>query len=126
MDPTVSNVILLSGRPASGKTAMMIAYANIYPKSTMVLTQENSKEQLLNRGLSKEIIVIDDIEIFKSVSISKYETLCIDYIDLLDNEFIIKYIYPLINTKLRIIALQQMDRNGIVRKNIFNDYINDA
>ena len=46
------NIILLAGRPASGKTEMMIAYANQFPKTTLVLSEEYNQHHLLQYNYS--------------------------------------------------------------------------
>ena len=115
-----NNFILISGRPASGKTQLLIAYANMYPQTTLVLSEENSREDLHQRNLSKDIKVINS-ELFQNVDISKYKTICIDYIELFSDTFIKEKINPLIDTGIRIIILQQMDRKGRIRNNPFGE-----
>lgn len=51
------NIILLAGRPASGKTEMMIAYANQFPNSKLVLSEEYNPQSLVQRGLNHIIKV---------------------------------------------------------------------
>ena len=48
----LKNIILLSGRPGSGKTQMLIDYANMHPNTTLCISQESTKEELRARGLS--------------------------------------------------------------------------
>lgn len=111
----LSNIILLAGRPGSGKTEMLIAYANLYPKTTLFISNESTQETLINRGLSKEITYYNN---FENVDLSTYKILCIDYLELFDQELIQKVITNALEQKLRIIVATQMKRNGEIN-NIF-------
>ena len=103
------NIILLAGRPASGKTEMMIAYANQFPNSTLVLSEEYNPQSLVQRGLNHIIKVISQDEFYK-VNLENYKTLCIDYLELFDQNKIINIIETANEKKLRIILLSMMNR----------------
>lgn len=85
------NLILLAGRPASGKTEMMIAYANQFPKTTLVLSEEYNQQSLVQRGLNNIIKVTSQDEFYK-VNLENYKTLCIDYLELFDQNKIVNII----------------------------------
>lgn len=116
------NFILLSGRPGSGKTEILIAYANAYSTTTLFLSEEHSIEGLRNKNLSNEVKVVK-MDTFSDIDITNYETLCIDYIDLCNKNFINKSIIPLMDTDIRIITAQQMNRAGDIKNNIFKEYL---
>ncbi|MGJ0335168.1 DnaB-like helicase C-terminal domain-containing protein [Aliarcobacter cryaerophilus] len=103
------NIILLAGRPASGKTEMMIAYANQFPNSTLVLSEEYNQQSLVQRGLNHIIKVTSQDEFYK-VNLENYKTLCIDYLELFDQNKIINIIETANEKKLRIILLSMMNR----------------
>lgn len=107
----LKNVILLSGRPDSGKTEMLIAYANLYPRSTLFISLESSQEELIARGLKDEIKYLDMIE---NIDLAEYETVCIDYFELFNKEDIKQFISSLIERNLRVILATHMRRNGKV------------
>ena len=103
------NIILLAGRPASGKTEMMIAYANQFPKTTLVLSEEYNQQSLVQRGLNNIIKVTSQDEFYK-VNLENYKTLCIDYLELFDQNKIVNIIETANEKKLRIILLSMMNR----------------
>lgn len=113
-----NNIILLSGRPGSGKTAMMIAYANMYPKTTLILSEENTKDMLICKNLSRDVNVVN-ADSFKNVDILAYDTICIDYLELFDKDFINKKIKSIMEQNIRLIVLTQLDRNYNIRFNPF-------
>ena len=112
------NVILLSGRPGSGKTEMMIAYANIYPNSTLVISEESSNKELLKRNLSKEIQVIGEDD-FQNINLLEYTTICIDYYELFNRDLINTIIQDIIKLDIRLVLLTQLNRNYDIRDNPF-------
>lgn len=113
------NVILLSGRVASGKTEMLIAYANIYPKSTLFISSESPREVLINRGLKNEVAYIDGLDnSLENIDLSQYETVCIDYLELFNANVVKKILAVAMNKNLRVIVATQMKRNGEIN-NIF-------
>ncbi|MGJ0336093.1 DnaB-like helicase C-terminal domain-containing protein [Aliarcobacter cryaerophilus] len=103
------NIILLAGRPASGKTEMMIAYANQFPKTTLVLSEEYNQQSLVQRGLNNIIKVTSQDEFYK-LNLENYKTLCIDYLELFDQNKITNIIKAANGQKLRIILLSMMNR----------------
>ena len=117
-----NNFILLSGRPGSGKTEMLIAYANMYPNTTLILSEENIKEGLVDRKLSEKVTVTDS-QGFKNIDMSKYDTVCIDYLELVDYGLIDKIIKESARLNIRLIILTQLDRNYNLRVNPFVKYL---
>ena len=115
------NFILLSGRPCSGKTEMLIAYANMYPSTTLILSEENTRESLIDKKLSEKVIVTDS-QGFKNIDMSKYNTVCIDYLELMDYSLIDKIIKEIVRLNIRLIILTQLDRNYNLRVNPFIKY----
>ena len=111
----LNNVILLSGRVGSGKTEMLIAYANLYPKATLFISNESSKEKLCDRGLNECIVYSDSLD---NLNISLYETVCIDYLELFGMEAIKKFISNVVSQNKRIIVASQMKRSGEIN-NVF-------
>jgi len=101
------NYILLSGRPGTGKTKMLIAYANQYPKTTLMFSEEHTIEGLRKLGLDHNVDVVDKSNFDISIA-SKYDTICIDYIQVFDKNYIKEIIKNLMKTNIRIIAVSQM------------------
>ncbi len=110
--------LLISGRPGSGKTDLMIHYANQYPETTLILSEESTKKQLQKKGLKETVKVVGKKK-FININVNKYDAVCIDYIELFDNNFIKNYIEPLKNTDIRMIVIDQMRGDGSVHHNIF-------
>ena len=110
--------ILLAGRAGSGKTNMLIAYANQYPKTTLFYSQESSKKTLRKKGLKKKVKVVYE-DTFNFDEIYKYDTICIDYIQLFDKEYIENLIKRLIQIDIRIIAVSYMKPKNYDINNIF-------
>lgn len=113
----LKNHILLSGRPASGKTQMLIAYANMYPATTLFISQELTNEAMRKRGLSD---LVDYKDSFEDIDFEKYKTLCIDYLELFEKENLKQFIVRAIEKDKRIILASQMRRDGRIR-NIFEE-----
>ena len=116
------NFILLSARPGSGKTEMLIAYANMYPSTTLILSEENTRESLIDKKLSEKVIVTDS-QGFKNIDMLKYDTVCIDYLELVDYGLIDKIIKESARLNIRLIILTQLDRNYNLRVNPFVKYL---
>lgn len=114
------NVILLAGRTASGKTSMLISYANTYPNSTLFISAESSNDFLINKGLNKDIAYFDGTnkDELLNINLTKYETICIDYLELFNKEIIKNFIDYLLCEEKRIVVATQMRPNGII-DNIF-------
>ena len=110
--------LLISGRPGSGKTDLMIYYANQFPETTLILSEESTKKQLQKKGLKETVLVVGKKK-FTTMNVNKFDTVCIDYIELFDNDFIKNYIEPLKNADIRMIVIDQMRRDGSVHHNIF-------
>ena len=109
--------LLISGRSSAAKTELLIAYANLYPKNTIILSCEDIR--LKERGLDPNVTVVD-IEKLDNIDFSTCNTFCIDYVELFDNFFINDWIKKLMNMDIRIIAISQMEvGNFSVKNNVF-------
>lgn len=117
MQKILKNVVLLSGRPASGKTQILIAYANSYPETTLFISNETTREQLTQRGLDKKIAYCTA---FDKIDIAKFETICIDYLELFDKDAIMQFITKALESSIRVVVATQMKRNGATN-NIFEN-----
>jgi len=113
--------ILLAGRAGTGKTQMLIAYANFYPATTLILSEESTKERLIKLGLDKKVDVVD-LDNFNISKISKYETICIDYVELFDEEYLKDLMMKLMKANIRIIAVTHMRAKSYEIKNIFQEF----
>lgn len=114
------NVILLSGRPGSGKTQMLIAYANLYPTTTVIISEESTKEQLEKRGLNSLVKVLRAVEYNPDQFNNSLSTVCIDYLELFDKNVLKKIVMDTIRLNIKIVLLSQMKRNGEIN-NFFAD-----
>lgn len=114
----LKNHILLSGRPASGKTQMLIAYANMYPATTLFISQEVTNEAMRKRGLSD---LVDYKDSFEDIDFEKYKTLCIDYLELFEKEDLKQFMVRAIEKDKRIILASHMRRDGRINNNIFEE-----
>lgn len=102
--------LLITGRVASGKTEALIGIANLHSKKTLFLSEECNEQELKEkRGLSNEVKVIDTNS-FNISELTNYETLCIDYLELLDNKFIEELIEIIKTNSIRIILTSQVRR----------------
>ena len=117
----VEKIILIAGRPGSGKTELIIHYCNQYPETTLLLAEEYSEEYIKERGLKDKVKVINKNE-FYNVNLSNYKTICIDYIELFDEEFLQYLITKSLEQNIRIIALTQMRRDFEIN-NIFHECV---
>ena len=113
-----NDFLLISGRPGSGKTELLICYANRYLAKTLVLSEESTKIQLQERGLNKRVVVVGKNE-FGKIDINEFDTICIDYIELFERNFINDVLVPLKEKDIRIIAISQMAKDGEIKNNLF-------
>jgi len=50
--------LLITGQPASGKTELLVAFANMHPKTTLFYSEECTEEMLKNqKGLNVNVVV---------------------------------------------------------------------
>ena len=117
-----NDFLLISGRSGSGKTELLICYANRYPAKTLVLSEESTKIHLQERGLNETVVVVDKNE-FDQIDINEFDTICIDYMELFDQDFIKDVLVPLKELGIRIIAISQMTRDGDIKNNLFQKLI---
>lgn len=102
--------LLIAGRPASGKTEVLIAIANMHPLNTLFLSEESSEEVLKEqRNLSKLVKVVDS-KSFNLKELRNYETICVDYLELLDDGLIVDLINIIQKNTIRVIATSQVRR----------------
>lgn len=113
----LNNIILLSGTPTSRNTEMLIAYANMYPATTLYISLKCTHELLLSKGLKSEVAVIDKVPI-KDTILDNYETFCIDYLEVGNKVDIEKFIIKKLKKNKKVILASQMERYGKV-SNIF-------
>lgn len=111
------NIILLAGRPGSGKTDMIITYANQYPVSTLIISEESTALDLQERGLNSSVQVIRQ-EHCQSVDLTMYTTMCIDYLELFDQNVVKNMILEGVKLNMRIILVSHMRRDCVIN-NIF-------
>jgi len=84
--------LLITGRPASGKTEILIAFANMHPKTTLFLSEECTDDLLKKeKGLNELVKVVDSSE-FTYEETQSYTSLCVDYLELLSHETLQKII----------------------------------
>ncbi len=102
--------LLITGRPGSGKSELLIAYANMHPKTTLFLSDESTEEFLKQqRGLDAQLKVIDSKDFDTSI-LNGYETLCVDYLELLSEDMIQKLLKILEDNNHRVILTSQVKR----------------
>ena len=107
----LKNIILLSGRPSSGKTQMLIDYANMHPNTTLFISQETTNEGLRARELSSSVDYRDS---FEAIDFAKYETLCIDNLEVFVKEDLKQFLMRAMEKEKRIVLTSHMRRNGKV------------
>ena len=116
--------LLISGRAGAGKTELLIAYANMYPKTTLLISEEYLEEDIIKRGLSNDVKIVS-AQNLNIGSIKEYSTICIDYIEVFEKAFINNLLNLAINEDIRIIAVSQMKATDYsVMTNIFQNCIN--
>lgn len=102
--------LLITGRPASGKTEMLIAIANMHPSNTLFLSEQNFEEELKEqRGLSNLVKVVNR-KSFNLKELHNYETICVDYLEILDTPLIANLINVIQMDTIRVIATSQVRR----------------
>jgi len=115
--------LLISGRPGVGKTEMLMSYANLYPKETIILSEGHSKKHMQERGLHVGVDVVSTQEL-GGINYLKYKTFCIDYIELFDRDFIMNLVEELMLLDIRIVALSHMRAKTFYTNNIFEQVLN--
>ena len=83
----------------------------------MLIAEEYSEETIRERGLDPQVKVIRQGE-FNEIDLSKFKTVCIDYVELVDQDVLQNIILKSSEKDLRIIALSQMRRDFEIH-NIF-------
>lgn len=102
--------LLITGRPASGKTEILIAFANMYPKTTLFLSEESTEDLLKNKkGLNELVKVVNSSE-FTYEETQNYTSLCVDYLELLSDETLQKIIKTIKQSNLQVIVTSQVKR----------------
>lgn len=113
--------LLISGRPSTGKTELIIAYANQNIESTLILSEED-ESYIKEKGLNSDVKVINPNNI-DTVNILEYSTIYIDYIELFDKYFIKNILNEIKNRDIQVIATSFMGRDYSVN-NVFEEYMN--
>jgi len=101
--------LLITGRPASGKTELLIAYANMHSKTTLFLSEEMTEVDLKQRELNADVKVIDSQQL-RNVNLEDYHTLCIDYLELLSDDTLQELIKIIKANRVRVIITSQVRR----------------
>ncbi len=102
--------LLITGRPASGKTEILIAFANMHPKTTLFLSEECTEDLLKNKkGLNELVKVVNSSE-FTYEETQNYTSLCVDYLELLSDETLQKIIKTIKQSNLQVIVTSQVKR----------------
>lgn len=82
----MQNIVLILGRPGSGKSEQLISYANVHKDETLFISFENDATKLYNdRHLDTSIKVINSIDNVCNELTDSYTTICIDYLELISN-----------------------------------------
>ncbi len=110
--------ILISGRSGAGKTELALLYCNQYPETTLLISEEYSEEYILKRGLDSKVMMIGQDQ-FREIDLSKYKSICIDYVELFDEDKLQYIIKKSSEIGIRIIALTHMRPHSYQVKNIF-------
>lgn len=77
------------------------------------------KEEILaKKGLNPGVNIVN-LKSYDSINILDYKTICIDYVELFDYDFLKKLLYQTADKDIRIIALTQMKKDFTVLNNIF-------
>ena len=97
-------VITLAGSPGSGKTEMVIQYCNKFPIKTLLLTMQYCREIALERGLNKEVDSIHHNNL-DEIDISKYETICIDNLQLFEKEVLNPFLTKAFDANIRVVIV---------------------
>jgi len=100
--------LLITGRPASGKTELLIAFANMYPKTTLFLSEECTEGVLKKeKGLNGHVKVVDSCSFAHGLP-QGYTSLCVDYLELLSKEILQKIIALIKQNNLQILVTSQV------------------
>ncbi len=102
--------IIISGRPGSGKTEIIVSFCNMHPSSTLLIAEEYDADSIRKRGLSRDVKVMG-IEEAMAISVFGYKTICIDYIELIEKDLLEKLIAKAKSENIRLIAVSQMRRD---------------
>jgi len=109
--------ILIASRNEEDRTKIIIAYANLNPTLTCILSQSYTKEWIQkNTNINTSIEVIEDID---SIDLSKYKTICIDYIEVFNSDEIKMIVKKLMSYNIEIIAMSHMRHVSYEITNIF-------
>jgi nucleoside-triphosphatase THEP1 len=102
--------MIISGRPGSGKTEIVIALCNAHPEKTLLIAEEYDAAYIRERGLKPEVTVMGAKEAARLPSFG-FETVCIDYIELLSQELLEEIIKKAELEGVRLVAVSQMRRD---------------
>lgn len=80
----MKNIILILGRPGSGKSEQLISYANQHKDETIFISLEREVAELYNeRQLDTSIKVIESLENIYNVLNDSHKSICIDNLEVI-------------------------------------------
>jgi len=90
---------------------MLIDYANMHPNTTLFMSQESTNEELRTREHSS---LVDYRDSFEAIDFTKYETLCIENLEVFAKEDLKQFLMKAMEKEKRIVLASHMRRNGKV------------
>jgi len=102
--------LLITGRPGSGKTELLVAFANMHPETTLFYSAECTEEMLKNEKGLNENVAVADSSTFKFEQANNYTTICVDYLELLPEEILEKVKVLIKQNNLQIIVASYVKR----------------
>lgn len=115
-------VLIIGGRPNVGKTEVIINYVNSFPNNTILLSFENTKETLYQRGLNKNVVVDDSCILdFSLVDNEVFDSICIDNLETLNIKECKKFIRKLLDKGKRVVITTHLQRDTFKIHNIFEE-----
>ncbi|EKD25921.1 MAG: hypothetical protein ACD_79C01444G0004, partial [uncultured bacterium] len=88
--------------------------------TTLLLSEENTEEKIKKEGLSDKVRVAGQKN-FKEIDLLKFNCICIDWVELFDEDFLHDVIQKASEKNMRIIAITQM-RSDYTIRNIFANH----
>jgi len=109
----MQNIVLILGRPGSGKSEQLISYANVHKDETLFISFENDATKLYNnRYLDNSIKVINSIDNVCNELTDSHKTICVDYLELISDFDSFKKMLLFANeNKIRVNIASQLKRD---------------